>query len=876
MLLGVVAWAVTGSILTLVFAALGPVLALAALADGAISRRRDNRRAQRQAVASCERLEQRIRGRLRTECERIGQLPVLRADGELTPARLWSTTTSPIWVHLGFGAIPSGVELERGELQPVERVVEVEQALAARLEVLSDAPVVADLTAGLTVHGPRLAADAVARWAVLSTLAHLPLATEIEYPRDEVWAVSLPHRTRPGAHWVVMAPDRAPIRIVTSPLGGPAVPGIATSLHLAPTAELSADGQPPVPLAPALTDIRRALALAGRFREAAAARGGTELPERVDLEELLATARGDRSGLRTPIGHDGMAPVILDLVADGPHLLVAGMTGAGKSAAMESVVLGLASRYPSTELCFALLDFKGGAAFARLAALAHVAGLVTDLDGDDVARAVSGLRAELRAREFCLRENRVSAIEQLPAGLLPRLVVVVDEFAVLTAQDTEAHEVFADLASRGRSLGIHLVLGTQRPAAVMRDGILANAGLRLSLRVNNRADSVALTGSSLAAELPVGVPGRAILLAGDLAPRPVQLAIATEAFVSRVAAEPGERARAVWAPALPAVLTGGELPVGSIGLGERREEQRLEVLSYEPRADGGVLVVGSRGAGKSSALAAIATASGCRVLAADRDTAELWSLLEAVERTEVAPGPLLLLIDDLDLHLADDPERRAELLRKLAGVGRQLARDGGAVLASASRGQTALGPLHACFDRLLLLGLPGRDDHVLAGGDGRQWRIGRRPGSAVWMGREVQLVLATPVSPTRVALDRIRLIELPGAVVVSRDPDALAALLRSRGVSTAEPTRTAAQPGGAVIGFTDPVLIARAEQWAEHWELIQTALSAGRIVIADGDAATVARLLPRLAPPPPLGTRRGEAWLVEAGRARRVLVDELG
>src|SRR5690606_29545738 len=109
-------------------------------------------------------------------------------------------------------------------------------------------------------------------------------------------------------------------------------------------------------------------------------------------------------------------------------------------------------------------------------------------------------------------------IEQVAS--LPRLVIVVDEFAALLALDPELHALFADLAARGRSLGVHLVLCTQRPAGAVRDAVLANAELRISLRVNNRADSEAVIGTAAAAELPARPRGRAAV---RLPGRPVQL-----------------------------------------------------------------------------------------------------------------------------------------------------------------------------------------------------------------------------------------------------------------------------------------------------------------------------------------------------------------
>src|SRR5690606_38751968 len=158
--------------------------------------------------------------------------------------------------------------------------------------------------------------------------------------------------------------------------------------------------------------------------------------------------------------------------------------------------------------------------------LPHVVGIVTDLDEVAAARALRSLRAELRHRESLLAERGARSIEELADGVpaLARLVIVVDEFAALTAGFPELHEVFADLAARGRSLGVHLVLCTQRPAGSVRDSVLANCTLRISLRVNNRADSIAVVGEPGAAALPRHPVGRAII-ARDEGSVLVQLAV---------------------------------------------------------------------------------------------------------------------------------------------------------------------------------------------------------------------------------------------------------------------------------------------------------------------------------------------------------------
>ena len=159
------------------------------------------------------------------------------------------------------------------------------------------------------------------------------------------------------------------------------------------------------------------------------------------------------------LGPDG--PIDLDLVADGPHAIVGGTTGSGKSALLTAWILALAAAHPPERLVLLLVDCKGGATFDPLAALPHVAGVVTDLDPEDAERAVASLGAELRRREQAVRD---AGGQDITATGLPRLVVVVDEYRALVDRAPDLAALFGDLAARGRSLGVHLVLCTQRPA----------------------------------------------------------------------------------------------------------------------------------------------------------------------------------------------------------------------------------------------------------------------------------------------------------------------------------------------------------------------------------------------------------------------------
>ena len=232
------------------------------------------------------------------------------------------------------------------------------------------------------------------------------------------------------------------------------------------------------------------------------------------------------------VGPAGAGPVTLDLLAEGPHALVAGTTGAGKSELLQSLVLSLALRHPPTELAVVLVDYKGGASFGPCKDLPHVVGQVTDLDPVAAARALDGLRAELRRREHLLAAAGATDLESLrataagPTGGVapPRLLVVVDEFRALTEDLADFVPGLVRLAAQGRSLGIHLVLATQRPAGAVSAQMRANVALRICLRVTDAADSTDVVEVADAAALPVDRPGRALVRRGPAAPELIQSA----------------------------------------------------------------------------------------------------------------------------------------------------------------------------------------------------------------------------------------------------------------------------------------------------------------------------------------------------------------
>ncbi|WP_419926108.1 FtsK/SpoIIIE domain-containing protein [Candidatus Poriferisocius sp.] len=223
--------------------------------------------------------------------------------------------------------------------------------------------------------------------------------------------------------------------------------------------------------------------------------------------------------LASPIGADGHGPLFADLAADGPHALVGGTTGSGKSELLRTLVASLASTCSPEQVNFVLIDYKGGSAFDACASLPHVVGLVTDLDDRLAERALRCLEAELRHREQVLRERGATdlshyrSLAQTEGGSrgapLARLVVIIDEFAALVNELPGFMDALVNVAQRGRSLGMHLVLATQRPAGAVNANIRTNTALRIALRVLDAADSVDVLDSPEAATIGRHRPGRA-------------------------------------------------------------------------------------------------------------------------------------------------------------------------------------------------------------------------------------------------------------------------------------------------------------------------------------------------------------------------------
>jgi S-DNA-T family DNA segregation ATPase FtsK/SpoIIIE len=386
-------------------------------------------------------------------------------------------------------------------------------------------------------------------------------------------------------------------------------------------------------------------------------------------------ARSEADRLRVPIGVDESgAAITLDLKeaalgGSGPHGLCVGATGSGKSELLRTLVLGLAATHSSEELNLVLVDFKGGATFLGLAGLPHVSAVITNLADELglVDRMADALAGEITRRQELLRAagNLVGVTEYAAARRagadlppLPALLVVVDEFSELLAQRPELIDLLVTIGRLGRSLGLHLLLASQRLDEGRLRGLESHLSYRIALRTFSAAESRAVLGVPDAHQLP-STPGSAFLATGtgelvrfraayvsapDAAPRqaaPPRHRPRAHPFRAAPVLEPeqatpsgddpadgptvldtviaamagtGPPAHRVWLPPLgdppPLVEVLGSAQAGrgplqvAIGLVDRPYQQRRDALVVDLAGGAGHLaVVGAPRSGKSSALA---------------------------------------------------------------------------------------------------------------------------------------------------------------------------------------------------------------------------------------------------------------------------------
>ncbi|HWM20976.1 MAG TPA: FtsK/SpoIIIE domain-containing protein, partial [Ilumatobacteraceae bacterium] len=376
-------------------------------------------------------------------------------------------------------------------------------------------------------------------------------------------------------------------------------------------------------------------------------------------------ATTERSHARVPIGVTHRGTVEVDLERDGPHMLIGGAVGTGKSEMLRTIVMGLAAGLPPGSLTFALLDLAGQSTFAGCASLPHVVMHHDISDAHLAERALRSLRAELLGRD-----------ERAWRGVtLPRLVIVVDEPAAVATEHPQLVSSLLEIAADGERLGIHLIVATEHPSLVLDSANGPAIGVRVALRLSDEHESTALIGGRSATSVPRRTPGRGLVRVGDAEPAEFQAALVSasstangahdlelrpyvvgreltpmelrvmresngsvgrssgvirndlsrlvgEITAAAVAVEQS-RTRRLGPDPLPHIVDarrlttehpGGGVPIALVDL---PDQQRQQIRWWEPGVEGSLLIYGADGTGTSAVLASLAVGAAERYPADD-------------------------------------------------------------------------------------------------------------------------------------------------------------------------------------------------------------------------------------------------------------------
>jgi S-DNA-T family DNA segregation ATPase FtsK/SpoIIIE len=248
-----------------------------------------------------------------------------------------------------------------------------------------------------------------------------------------------------------------------------------------------------------------------------------EHPGQLNVTERWKRNNSSKS-LAVPLGvraEEDFVYLNLHEKAHGPHGLVAGTTGSGKSEIIQSYILSLAVNFHPYEVAFLLIDYKGGGMAGLFKNLPHLLGTITNLDGAQSMRAMLSIKSELARRQRIFSNydvNHINSYNKLfkngeAKEPLPHLFIISDEFAELKKEQPDFMKELVSAARIGRSLGVHLILATQKPTGVVDDQIWTNSKFKLALMVQNEADSKEILKTPDAANITK--PGRAYLQVGN-------------------------------------------------------------------------------------------------------------------------------------------------------------------------------------------------------------------------------------------------------------------------------------------------------------------------------------------------------------------------
>ena len=473
------------------------------------------------------------------------------------PATLWTVAGSArMWerkpgdpdfgrIRIGLGPGSPATPLVSAEPDPAADSDPVTtgalEALVAARSSVPDLPVTRELTGHIGLRGEPGAARDLAR-AIICQLA-------VWHPPGDIGIIAVPADPHGEWDWLKWLPHHGSNSTVTVVIrdgdaAAPAGPDVVV-LDLTGDGDSALDTPDPATVAhPDALSLAQATMCARRLARWRPGTVGAERRGWVELMGVSAAAdldpkavwrtRSDRDRLRVPIGTEERsgrgAPVYLDLkeAAEhgmGPHGLCVGATGSGKSEFLRTLILGLVVAHPPEELNLALIDFKGGATFLGFERLSHVSAVITNLAEEAylVSRMHDALSGEMNRRQQILRaagnlgsiadyRRARRAGADLPA--LPVLFIVVDEFSELLSRHPDFADLFVAIGRLGRSLGMHLLLASQRLDEGRLRGLETHLSYRICLKTFSAAESRAILGVPDAYELPA-TPGAAYLKTAD-------------------------------------------------------------------------------------------------------------------------------------------------------------------------------------------------------------------------------------------------------------------------------------------------------------------------------------------------------------------------
>lgn len=250
---------------------------------------------------------------------------------------------------------------------------------------------------------------------------------------------------------------------------------------------------------------------------------GINKPEELEIEKRWKENQAYKT-LAVPLGVRAIEDYVylnLHEKAHGPHGLVAGTTGSGKSEIIQSYILSLIVNFHPYEVGFLLIDYKGGGMAGLFKDMPHLLGTITNLDGSESQRAMASIKSELARRQRIFSNHNVNHIDSYNKLFkngeakepIPHLFLISDEFAELKKEQPDFMAELVSTARIGRSLGVHLILATQKPSGVVDDQIWTNSKFKLALKVQDEADSREILKTADAAGITQ--PGRAYLQVGN-------------------------------------------------------------------------------------------------------------------------------------------------------------------------------------------------------------------------------------------------------------------------------------------------------------------------------------------------------------------------